>query len=436
MLRSLRARTIVLVLLAVVIAQVATFAVFTLYRRNIADNWSGDVLIPIIRMAKNAVQSLSAAELENFIRENAADNWRLEPESKIVLPPFGVRRDGTPSLSPEGPPILRRLNRRLAGEAQVYFAFQPQPAFWVRLTDKEKIWWLIVPVERLRPPLPLSSIAAMVLVFVGILAVAGLYAVQVTRPLRKLADATESVAQGKMVNVDVSGPLEIRTLAQRFNAMTMALDEAQKTQRTLLAGLPHDLKGPLSRMRLRAEMADDAELARGLLQDTHEMQAIIDQFLVYLRGNEASSYSMQTVVLSQWLEQRVAHYSQSGQPVHLLKADSCYVQADTLMLTRMLDNLIDNALNHGMPPIEVSLTVHNKVALLKVRDHGAGITPHLRETALQPFSRLDQARTQTGSVGLGLAIAQRVAKLHGGELLLQDPETGPGITVVLQLPLA
>lgn len=435
MLRSLRARTIILVLLTVLIAQVATFAVFHLYRRNIADNWSGDVLIPIVRMAKNAVEHMNTAELETFIKDNAADNWRLEPESRIALPPFGVRRDGTAVLHPDGPPLVRRLNRRLLGEAKVHFAFQPQPAFWVRLMAKEQPWWLVVPVERLRPPLPLGSIAVMILVVLGILAVAGVYAVQVTRPLRKLADATESVAQGKMVTVNISGPLEIRTLAERFNAMTLALDEAQKTQRTLLAGLPHDLKGPLSRLRLRADMTDDPELARGLLQDTHEMQAIIDQFLTYLRGTEATSYRMQPVLLEKWLEQRIAHYHDVGQQVQLLRADSCTVQADMVMLTRLLDNLIDNALNHGRPPIEVSLEVQDGVAQLSVRDHGPGIAPHLREIALQPFSRLDQARTRTGSVGLGLAIAQRVARLHGGELLLQEPENAIGVMVIVCLPV-
>ena len=165
------------------------------------------------------------------------------------------------------------------------------------------------------------------------------------------------------------------------------------------------------------------------------MQAIIDQFLTYLRGTEATSYRMQPVLLEKWLEQRIAHYHDVGQQVQLLRADSCTVQADMVMLTRLLDNLIDNALNHGRPPIEVSLEVQDGVAQLSVRDHGPGIAPHLRERALQPFSRLDQARTRTGSVGLGLAIARRVARLHGGELLLKEPENAIGVMVIVCLPV-
>jgi two-component system, OmpR family, osmolarity sensor histidine kinase EnvZ len=443
---SLRARTVLLVLLAVLVAQAATVTVFTMYRRHVADNWGSDVLIPIVRMAKTALERMTPEQRDRFIRENAEENWRLVPEAQIKLPEFfrrpdfggpppELRGDSLPEALGDAPPLLRRLNRRLAGEARVQFAAQPEPAFWIRLVAQDGPWWLIVPVERLRPPLPLGGIMAMGAIILGILAVALAYAVQVTRPLRKLTEATESVAQGKMVTVDVSGPLEIRTLAERFNAMTAALDEAQKTQRTLLAGLPHDLKGPLARLRLRAELASDPEMAQGLLRDTHDMQAIVDQFLSYVRGLEPASYSMQPMQLAQWLTERVAHCQQAGQAIELLRADICTVNADAHMLSRLLDNLVDNALHHGAAPVQVSLVVRGKLAALTVRDHGPGIDASLRAAALQPFSRLDSARTRTGSVGLGLAIAERIARLHGGMFVLSDPlDGGGGLCAVVSLP--
>jgi two-component system, OmpR family, osmolarity sensor histidine kinase EnvZ len=458
---SLRARTVLLVLLAVLVAQAATVTVFTLYRRHVADNWGSDVLIPIVRMAKTALERMTPEQRDQFIRENADENWRLVPETQVTLPEFfrrpdmggpppadappGMRGglppemhgDFTPDARGDAPPLLRRLNRRLGGEARVQFAALPEPAFWIRLMAQDGPWWLIVPVERLRPPLPLGGILAMGAIILGILAVALAYAVQVTRPLRKLTEATESVAQGKMVTVDVSGPLEIRTLAERFNAMTAALDEAQKTQRTLLAGLPHDLKGPLARLRLRAELATDPEMAQGLLRDTHDMQAIVDQFLSYVRGLEPASYSMQPMQLAQWLTERVAHCQQAGQAIELLRADVCTVNADAQMLSRLLDNLVDNALHHGAPPVQVSLVVQGKQAALTVRDHGPGIDAGLRAAALQPFSRLDSARTRTGSVGLGLAIAERIARLHGGTFTLSDPpDGGGGLCALVSLPCA
>ncbi len=452
---SLRARTVLLVLLAVLVAQAATVTVFTLYRRHVADKWGSDVLIPIVRMAKTALERMTPEQRDQFIGENAEENWRLLPQAQLTLPTFarwpdmggppgigggpsGTRSEPSQGMERDGPPpLLRRLNRRLAGEARVQFAAQPEPAFWIRLMAQDGPWWLIVPVERLRPPLPLGGILAMGAIILGILAVALAYAVQVTRPLRKLTEATESVAQGKMVTVDVSGPLEIRTLAERFNAMTAALDEAQKTQRTLLAGLPHDLKGPLARLRLRAELATDPEMAQGLLRDTHDMQAIVDQFLSYVRGLEPASYSMQPMQLAQWLSERVAHCQQAGQAIELLRADVCTVNADAQMLSRLLDNLVDNALHHGAPPVQVSLAATGKQAVLTVRDHGPGIDTSLRAAAVQPFSRLDSARTRTGSVGLGLAIAERIARLHGGTFVLSDPlDGGGGLCALVSLPCA
>jgi two-component system, OmpR family, osmolarity sensor histidine kinase EnvZ len=447
---SLRARTVVLVLLAVLVAQAATAVVFTVYRRHVGDRWSSDVLVPIVRMAKGALERMNAGERDAFIKSNADENWRLLPQSQVELPPpvawamanrpppDGMRGGGTDAQG-DPPQLLRRINRRLAGEAQVYFAPRPEPAFWVRLTAADGPWWLIVPVERLRPPLQLGGVLALLATVLAILGVAGVYAMNVTRPLRRLADATEAVAQGRMVTVDVSGPSEIRSLAERFNAMTHALDEAQKTQRTLLAGLPHDLKGPLARLRLRAELAQesgDAELAHGLLRDTADMQAIVDQFLAYVRGLEPASYRLEPMQLHTWLTEHVAHCARAGQAVTLLRADVCSAAADAQMLTRALDNLIDNALHHGAPPVEVSLVAAGNVAELSVRDHGPGIAPQLRGTAMQPFSRLDSARTRTGSVGLGLAIADRVARLHGGALQLHDPVDGEaGLQVTVSIPL-
>ena len=111
------------------------------------------------------------------------------------------------------------------------------------------------------------------------------------------------------------------------------------------------------------------------------------------------------------------------------------VQADAVALGRLLDNLIGNALNHGAPPVDVTLHQEGRHAVLDVADHGPGIAPERRREALRPFSRLDDARTRTGSVGLGLALAEAIARAHGGSLELLQAETG-GLCVRVRLPLS
>jgi two-component system osmolarity sensor histidine kinase EnvZ len=422
---SLRSRTVLLVLASVIVAQTATVTLFTLYRRHMADIMSSDMVIPVIRMAKGAIDNLPPDERTRLFKAADPEQWQLFTVDQVQPPQF-VARDKAPGM-------IRRINTRLDGEAEVSYAAGDNPAFWVRLNTPHGQWWLVLPSERVRPPIPVGSLLLLTGLLLVILTGAGVYAVHITRPLEKLAAATGAVAQGNYVSVDPQGPLEIRELAQRFNSMSEALDEANKTQRTLLAGLPHDLKGPLSRLRLRAAVAEDPELAKGMLKDTQDMQDIVEQFLAYLRGSEQASYSMQRMALQMFVRERVDHAIAAGQPVQLLHADNCEIRGDAFMLVRLLDNLVNNALEHGAPPVQVQLLLREEFVELMVRDHGQGIPPDRRAEALEPFARLDSARTATGNVGLGLAIAERVAHLHGGELIL-DAAPGGGLLVIVRLP--
>src|SRR5690606_23322184 len=218
--------------------------------------------------------------------------------------------------------------------------------------------------------------------------------------------------------------------------MLDTLAESAAVQRTLLAGLPHDLKGPLSRMWLRIEMSDDAALKDGMRQDVQDMQRMIDQFISYVRRSDEASYHYETLPLRPWLEERVAAWQQAGSDVQLLESpkDPLLLHADELALGRLIDNLITNSFNHGKPPVEITLRATSEKAILKLRDHGPGISADRRTEAIRPFSRLDEARTRTGSVGLGLALADMIARAHGGTLELGDaPEGGLEVTIVLPL---
>jgi len=218
--------------------------------------------------------------------------------------------------------------------------------------------------------------------------------------------------------------------------MLDALAESETVRRTLLAGLPHDLKGPLSRMWLRVEMADDPTLRDGLRQDLQDMQHMVDQFISYVRGSDPDAYRFAPLLLADWLSERVNSWRDAGSEVRLTVADEAAtlsVAADPVALARLLDNLISNALTHGAPPVEISLNLQADYAQIIVADHGVGITADRRLDALRPFVRLDDARTRTGNVGLGLAMAEAIARAHGGRLLL-DQTLGGGLSVSIRLP--
>src|SRR3546814_718255 len=134
------------------------------------------------------------------------------------------------------------------------------------------------------------------------------------------------------------------------------------------------------------------------------------------------SYQFQTLDLNVALDEQVSAWESAGSPVTLtgISDRPLPLKADKIALGRLLDNLIANALNHGAPPVEIALTLAAGGAIITVRDHGPGIGPERRAEALRPFSRLDDARTRTGSVGLGLALADAIARAHGGSLTLDE----------------
>lgn len=296
--------------------------------------------------------------------------------------------------------------------------------------------WLIIPLDDIEPVDASIFLFAWIAMTSLLLLIAGYFGWQITTPLMRLSQSADKLAQGVHAKVVPAGPYETRVLGERFNAMLNSLEQAKTVQQTLLAGLPHDLKGPLARMRLRLEMTDDEHLKQGMSNDVQEMQNIIEQFISYVRGSDPTRYNFQPLNLNKWIDERVNAWGEASKDIVLkeLTQHPLWISADTLALGRLLDNLIGNALKHGEPPVEISLTKHKDMAYISVADHGKGIPPERREEALRAFSRLDSARTKTGSVGLGLALVDTIVHAHQGNLALNQAASG-GLQVDIYLPL-
>jgi len=340
--------------------------------------------------------------------------------------------------------FIEALNARLDDGTRVALSRRTPPMLFVSLTpdpaqdaqDGQDVLreWLVIPLDSVSPPVATPMIAAWAGGMGLLLLLAAAFSWHVTRPLTRLAKAADQLAAGQPQRVAPAGPSETRRLGERFNAMLDALTESRAVHHTLLAGLPHDLKGPLSRMWLRSELSDDEPLRDGMRKDIQDMQRMIDQFIHFVRGSDPGAYQFAPLALHVWLEEQVAAWESTGCNVQLVQNDPVTLAADPLALTRLLDNLITNAQRHGAPPVIVSLAVHDDTAVLTVSDHGCGIAAERREEAIQPFSRLDDARTQTGSVGLGLALIEAIARAHGGRVVLGDAPSG-GLAVDVRLPI-
>lgn len=389
----------------------------------------GPPLPPEMRGGDREVEDAQAEHERQREHEERIRRYKPEPDD--------VRRDLRG--------LVQQLNERLNDGTRVALSRGPTPEIFISLApnpaseDAPRLReWLVIPLDRLDPPVATPLIAAWLGGLGLLLLLAVGFSWHITRPITRLADAADRLAAGQPQRVEPSGPHETRVLGERFNAMLDALAESDSVRRTLLSGLPHDLKGPLSRMWLRIELADDSALKEGLRTDLQDMQHMVDQFIGFVRGTDPAAYRYASMVLPDWLTERVNAWRGAGTDVTLQTTGddaALVVQGDAVALGRLLDNLIGNALNHGAPPVDIRLRREDRHVVLDVSDHGPGIVPERRLEALRPFSRLDDARTRTGSVGLGLALAEAIARAHGGSLELLQAESG-GLCVRVKLPVA
>lgn len=450
--RSLRAQMVLLTLGTILLVQAAALATVTWSWRKFTEDVAVDLTITTIQTLRHALAQVPAEERAEFVRRSSDGEWHLWSRKLPSHTRLQRHRERRNRLANRPPPpddirtVLRSyveaINERLDDDTRVALSHGQQPRLYISLlgeadleTEPFNREWLVIPLDKIAKPIA----TPMVVMWLGgmglLLLLAAAFSWHITRPLTRLAKAADQLAAGKPERVVPSGPSETRILGERFNAMLDTLAESSAVQRTLLAGLPHDLKGPLSRMWLRIEMIDDAGFKDGMRQDVQDMQRMIDQFIGYVRGSDPGSYQFRTMDIRAWLAEKTGSWQSAGSDVRLHTGidGPVLVRADELALSRMLDNLITNALNHGKEPVDVTLDAGDDTIRLLVSDHGPSISAERRNEALRPFSRLDDARTRTGSVGLGLALAEMIAKAHKGSLELGS-EPGQGLQVHITLP--
>lgn len=260
----------------------------------------------------------------------------------------------------------------------------------------------------------------------------------VTRPLKDLATAATRFANDLSAQpLPEEGPAEVRRAAEAFNDMQGKLQQLVLERGRALAAVSHDLRTPLTRMRLRTELVDDLRLQAKLNEDIDTMRAMVDGVLSYLRGIE-NSEPIQTIDLEALLESVAEDERALGYDVSVMSecgtpAIAGPFRGRLTALRRAVTNLASNAAAHGKT-VTLSLRAHPQGMAILVEDDGAGIPEADLVRVTEPFVRLDTARTVNGAgMGLGLAIVRDVAALHGGRLVLENRREG-GLRASLILP--
>lgn len=316
-------------------------------------------------------------------------------------------------------------------EAHVRLLLQLQDGPWLQIDAQEReIGQPVQPLQALADyVLRVYLLRSLVIVAVALVAVR-----LAMRPLQRLAAAAEALGRNlHSPPMDARGPREVQQAAQAFNAMQQKINEGLAERTRFLAAVSHDLRSPITRLRLRAEMLEPDALRAKFRKDLEEMEHMVASTLDMLTGAHASGprQTMDIHALVHGVAQDM--HESSGLPVPVsgqaLQPYTGYAQS----LRRGLQNLVENALRYA-GDAQLHIDDDDQQLRIHVRDHGPGIPAAQMERVLEPFYRMEHSRNaDSGGVGLGLSIAQTVAQAHGGELLLRAADGG-GLEAVLVLP--
>ena len=398
-------------------------------------------------------EPVQGADLAPAMRVHLVPTWNMP--STIHLQPPTARQFVE---------LSQHLRARLPPGTQIEVDDAQPPRLWIRYPGKSM--WVVVPVDI--PPRP-RFIVETVSMLVAALILSLLAVWQMQRPLSRVALAARAFgAGGRPEPVNVQGPRELRDLIGSFNDMMRRLNEAGDDQAVMLAGVAHDLKAPLTRLKLRASVLVAENERAGLIRDVDSLTNIVQQFLEFA-GQSADAgqpVEVEAFLREQFSSADVAetadatgisgvtgHGGHADHPVHAVHADAADAYpAETplfnldlragpqftlprTLLDRLVTNLVDNALEHGAPPVDISTARDDRHWVVSVRDHGPGIPDDRIAAAMKPFVRLDAARGGEGHCGLGLAIVARLAHDRGGRCDVYNHPQG-GLRVRIALPIS
>ena len=306
--------------------------------------------------------------------------------------------------------------------------------FAIKLTDDDRWINARYPVKPPPPSTALSDYLVSGSVFAVFLALAvAMLALNISRPLNALAAASRKVGrQNPSEPIPTRGPTEIRDALTAFNEMNARVTELLREKDLMLGALGHDLRTPLTSLRLRIEQMSPPEVRAQAIETIDETARLIEDILDLARSGGAET-TLAKYNLTALLEDLAADYAETGAAVTFTGAPKIVAQCNPTAMQRLLRNLVDNALKYAG---EAHLSLGRKEGSLRisVEDDGPGITDDTIERVMDPFERGDQSRNRaTGGAGLGLAIARAIARAHGGDLKLENREP-KGLRATVSLP--
>lgn len=395
-------------------------------------------LMPVVQRSTTDLAALMELSARTLVQlpDDLRDDYRnkLLRDYQLWLrtedePPQYLRFYFFPYAIRLGQALSQRVDREVRMQSNIAAG---ERWFWVDLNTAQGIVWAGFPRGRINTKpmegLFVVSVAALLLLVLT----AAVIASRVTLPLTRLSKAAEDVAKGRSPDLlPEIGPRELASLARQFNAISKQVQELLADRTVLLAGISHDLRTPLTRLRLALEMLPDdtqVELTQRMERDIEEMNAQISQAVEM--GRSLGAGERHTTDLVALIGEVVGNRPR----IVWLPIGRCMQSVNALALRRILGNLIENALRYSQTTVEVRVDCKHQAAAIFVLDRGSGIPEAEREAVFRPFYRLEHSRNRaTGGSGLGLAVARQLAVSNDMEIHIGS-RAGGGTVASIRLP--
>ncbi|HLU77168.1 MAG TPA: ATP-binding protein [Burkholderiales bacterium] len=429
--RSLLWRAFLLIAVVIVLAIGAWVQIFRAYDVEPRTRQVAQMVVSVVNLTRTALVTAQPELRRELLVE------LVEREGIRIYPAEATDEiEELPHDRPQLQLLANEIRRDLGPQTRIARILNGERGFWVSFYIGEDEYWVMLPRERVERQLALQWVGWGALVLVLALIAAYFIVFRLREPVAALTRAARDIGHGRTPPPldDEDGPEELRTVSRAFNQMSRNLAQLEEDRALILAGVSHDLRTPLARLRLGLEMSGvDEESLQAMSADIEEMDRIIGQFLDFARaagGEEDAATDVGALA-----DDLARHYRHTGHTLDAQIDDTGELAVKPMAIRRAISNLLDNAFRYGNGDVALRVRTTDREVSIEVLDRGPGIPIEDAERMKQPFTRLETARSGKGGSGLGLAIVDRIARMHGGRFELLQREGG-GLIAQVILPRA
>ena len=435
--KNLLNRLILIIASLIIISQLITIKVFDYFEMEPRAESMAQEISTIVKYTKAAIQSAYPSTRLDLLQS-------LSKMSDVKIVPAYYFENIKP-LPDEIflLMVVKKIKQDLGEDTIVTLNHYDIPGIWVSFEIGDGLFWAVITRNVFDRPFPWHWIGWGIVVFLVSISGAYFLTTRINKPLNLLINATSKLKKGlpfKKIPEDTA--TEFKEVTKAFNEMASNLAKSENERRFIMGSVSHDIRTPLTRMKLSLEMLPkkSAFLKESMDQDIDEINQIINQFLDFVRGFDDEPIS--SLNFGNFLTELKKQHAILGHDLKISKITrskdipkNLFIDVRPLAFKRLFDNLINNGVKFSKSnKIELVAKLYDEKIEINVLDNGPGIPKAQREKLLEPFERLDQARGSIGGSGLGLAIANRIVMVHNGKLELINRRTG-GLNVKLTFPL-